>query len=141
LTSLASLAAVGVIDVERRWGPLDLEDEHPPPTAIAHRRDTPEALALLRKSVYHTAPVTHNYIPRRKTADVIRAVFDPHDHLVNAPQQSVSEQQVKANVFPHMHGMRIWDSLTRYSMRKKARKVRGGVLRVDPAPSNTGKTL
>jgi hypothetical protein len=31
---------VGIIDNERRWGPLDLEDESPPPTAIAKRRDT-----------------------------------------------------------------------------------------------------
>lgn len=29
-----------VIQVDRRWGPLDLEFENPPPTAIANRRDT-----------------------------------------------------------------------------------------------------
>lgn len=28
------------IDVDRRWGPLDLQNERPPPTAIAARRDT-----------------------------------------------------------------------------------------------------
>lgn len=28
------------IQVDRRWGPLDLEDENPPATAIAGRRDT-----------------------------------------------------------------------------------------------------
>jgi hypothetical protein len=32
-------ATDGIQD-DRRWGPLDLEDEMPPPTAIAKRRDT-----------------------------------------------------------------------------------------------------
>jgi hypothetical protein len=30
----------GAIQEDRRWGPLDLVDEQPPPTAIAARRDT-----------------------------------------------------------------------------------------------------
>lgn len=30
----------GVIQRDRRWGPLDLEGEDPPPSAIAARRDT-----------------------------------------------------------------------------------------------------
>jgi len=30
----------GTIQEDRRWGPLDLDDERPPPTAIAKRRDT-----------------------------------------------------------------------------------------------------
>lgn len=29
-----------VIHKDRRWGPLDLSEENPPPTAIAKRRDT-----------------------------------------------------------------------------------------------------
>jgi len=33
-------SSVGKIQAERRWGPLDLADERPPPTAIAGRRDT-----------------------------------------------------------------------------------------------------
>jgi len=32
--------SLGKIEVSRRWGPLDLEDENPPATAIAGRRDT-----------------------------------------------------------------------------------------------------
>ena len=31
---------MGVIDENRRFGPLDLDDENPPPSAIAKRRDT-----------------------------------------------------------------------------------------------------
>lgn len=38
-TSVAS-SKRGFVNTERRWGPLDLEDERPPPTAIAKRRDT-----------------------------------------------------------------------------------------------------
>lgn len=30
----------GFVDSERRYGPLDLDDERPPPTAIAKRKDT-----------------------------------------------------------------------------------------------------
>jgi hypothetical protein len=38
----------GVVDGERRYGPLDLEDERPPPTAIAKRKDTVRHLTLYR---------------------------------------------------------------------------------------------
>ena len=53
--------------------------------------------------------------------DVIRATFDPSDHPVKPPPQSASEQQVKANIIP-MHGLRIWDFLVGYMMRKKAKR-------------------
>lgn len=33
------------IQEDRRWGPLDLDDERPPPTAIAKRRDTVSGMA------------------------------------------------------------------------------------------------
>jgi hypothetical protein len=33
-------ATDGIIQEDRRWGPLDLDDENPPPSAIAKRRDT-----------------------------------------------------------------------------------------------------
>lgn len=33
----------GSIQEDRRWGPLDLDDERPPPSAIAKRRDTVSA--------------------------------------------------------------------------------------------------
>lgn len=38
-----SLTSIGEIDPDRRYGPLDLRDESPPPTAIAARRDTVRA--------------------------------------------------------------------------------------------------
>ncbi|KAF4601981.1 hypothetical protein EYR40_005182 [Pleurotus pulmonarius] len=116
----------GDIQAERRWGPLDLADENPPPSAIAGRRDTPEAIALLKKSIYHTAPVTHSVVPHIKTIDVIRAAFDPHDHPTKAPKQSVSEQQTHTHIIP-FHGLRIWDTLVGYFARKTSDKAaRGG---------------
>ena len=38
--SISSVDSERVIDEDRRWGPLDLEGERPPPSAIAKRRDT-----------------------------------------------------------------------------------------------------
>ncbi|KAG6915654.1 hypothetical protein DXG01_010524 [Tephrocybe rancida] len=100
------------IQDDRRWGPLDLDDERPPPSAIAKRRDTHEALALLKKSIYHTAPVTHTTVPKLRVSDAIRAALDPYDDPNKPPQQSVSEQQVHARLIP-IHGLRLWDNIIR----------------------------
>ncbi|KAF9057965.1 hypothetical protein BJ165DRAFT_1424900 [Panaeolus papilionaceus] len=118
----------GVIQIDRRWGPLDLQDERPPPTAIAARRDTPEALALLKKSIYHTAPATHQTVPKMKVIDVMRAAFNPHDDPNKPPEQSVSEEQVKSkiHILP-VHGLRIWDDLVTYFGRKSAAKAGDGI--------------
>ncbi|KAL0949342.1 hypothetical protein HGRIS_009412 [Hohenbuehelia grisea] len=130
----------GEVQPERRWGPLDLDDEQPPPSAIAKRRDTPEALALLKKCIYHTAPVTHQTIPKRKVMDAVRAAFDPHDNPVKAPKQSVSEQQTYANIIP-MHGLRIWDSLVSYFARKSSRKAINGTKQAAAAVKEAGEQL
>ncbi|KAJ6490399.1 Alpha/Beta hydrolase protein [Mycena vitilis] len=102
----------GAIQQDRRWGPLDLDEERPPPTAIAKRLDTPDALALLKKHIYHTAPKTHRMIPKLKLVDAVRAAFDPNDDPNKAPKQSVSEAQVHNSLVPDsLHGLRIWDVL------------------------------
>jgi hypothetical protein len=47
LTSVLSTSAHatdGTIQHDRRWGPLDLDNESPPPTAIAKRQDTARRL-------------------------------------------------------------------------------------------------
>ena len=144
MSGRSASTTIGDIDENLRFGPLDLDDENPPPSAIAKRRDTvsrtivstgflvdlnptkPEALALLKKCVYHTAPVTHNTVPKRKTMEVIKATLDPTDNPANPPPQSASEQQVRANIIP-MHGLRIWSTLVGYMARKKA-KVRARLL-------------
>ncbi|KAI0722242.1 alpha/beta-hydrolase [Cerioporus squamosus] len=118
----ASHLSTGDIQSQKRWGPLDLKDERPPPTAIAKRRDTAEAVALLKKTVYYSPPVTHRYVAKLKTSDAVRAVFDPRDHPLKPPQQSVSEQQVHTQLIP-MHGLRMWQSLVELFMRKSSKKV------------------
>ncbi|KAF7355480.1 AB hydrolase superfamily protein C4A8.06c [Mycena sanguinolenta] len=130
LTRVASTSAHatdGVIQRERRWGPLDLDDERPPPTAIAKRRDTPDALALLKKHIYHTAPTTHRIVPKLKLSDAVRAAFDPNDDPNKPPKQSVSEAQVRSSLIPDsLHGMKIWDVLVGYFMRKSQEKATNG---------------
>ena len=70
----------------------------------------PDALVLLRKTLYHTAPRTIRKIPKRRTRDVVRAAFDSTDDPSAPPPQSVSEQQHMADVVP-MHGLNIWAAL------------------------------
>lgn len=69
-----------------------------------------EALALLKKSIYYTAPVTHSRVPKRSAGDTFKAAFDPEDNYMRAPKQSVSEQQTRSPVMS-MHGLRIWQGI------------------------------
>jgi len=142
-SSFASVAS-GIIVPDRRWGPLDLQDETPAPSAIAGRRDTAEAVALLKKNVYHTAPATHKMVPKLKASDVVRGAFEKQDRPRDPPPQSVSEQQVYKPSSP-MHGLRIWQSLVTYFMRKStekaATKAVHGKEHAASAISSAGKTL
>lgn len=70
----------------------------------------PESLALLKSSIYYTAPVTHRTIPRVTKADWVRSALDPHDRTAHPPKQSVSEQQQTQNP---IHGLSMWDALVR----------------------------
>ncbi|CDO68138.1 hypothetical protein BN946_scf185003.g10 [Trametes cinnabarina] len=135
-----SSGSVGEIDADRRWGPLDLKDENPPPSAIAGRRDTSEAVALLKKTIYHNAPATHHTVPKLKASDALRAVFDRHDHPFKAPQQSVSEQQVHTQLVS-MHGLRMWQSLVELFMRKSRKQVKRGKKHASSALQSTGDKI
>ncbi|KIK67942.1 hypothetical protein GYMLUDRAFT_36749 [Collybiopsis luxurians FD-317 M1] len=125
--STSANAIDGTILEDRRWGPLDLNDERPPPSAIAKRRDNLESLALLKMSIYHSAPITHRNLPKLKASDAVKAAFDPHDDPIRPPKQSVSEQQVRAHIIPGMHGLRIWDAILRYFMEEKSKRAAGFV--------------
>ncbi|KIM46374.1 hypothetical protein M413DRAFT_17043 [Hebeloma cylindrosporum] len=118
--------SIGRIQSDRRWGPFDLRNEKPPATAIAGRRDTPEAVALLKKHIYHTAPVTHLTVPKLKQMDVIRAAFDPHDDPNKPPRQSVSEEQTKIHFIP-IHGLRMWDGILGYFGKKSKARAANGI--------------
>jgi len=48
-------SSLGAIQADRRWGPLDLYDERPPPTAIAGRRDTVRAKLLALDNLVQVA--------------------------------------------------------------------------------------
>ncbi|KAJ7068464.1 alpha beta-hydrolase [Mycena amicta] len=124
----------GIIQRERRWGPLDLADESPPASAIAKRLDTPEALALLKQHIYHTAPATHRTIPKLKLADAVKAAFDPNDDPNRPPKQSVAEAQVRNNL--GFNGMRVWDVLLGYFMRKSSEKATNGKKAIKKAVSS-----
>lgn len=136
--SVIRQTSVGEIQTDRRWGPLDLEDESPPHSAIAKRRDTPEALALLKKHIYSTAPVTHLTVPKMKHADALRASIDPHDDPNRPPRQSASEQQQKA--LP-LHGLRLWDNILMYFGRKSAAKAANGTKLVGEAVKDITSTI
>ncbi|KAF8969460.1 hypothetical protein BDZ97DRAFT_1653726 [Flammula alnicola] len=125
-SSASRKTSMGEIQADRRWGPLDLENERPPATAIAGRHDTQEAVALLKKSIYYTAPVTHLTVPKLKAVDAVRAAFNPHDDPNKPPTQSASEQQVKTNLVP-IHGLRVWDDIVRYFGRKSIAKAADGI--------------
>lgn len=47
----------------------------------------PQAVALLKTHIYHTAPVTHLTVPNLKQTDTVRAVFDPNGDLNKPPHQ------------------------------------------------------
>ncbi|KAH9942586.1 alpha/beta-hydrolase [Amylocystis lapponica] len=126
------------VESDRLWGPLDLGDEKPPPSAIAGRRDTREAVALLKKNIYHTAPATHLTVPKLKTMDALRAAFDNEDHPTKGPQQS---EQQRTNGVPTIHGMRIWQSLLTYFMHRSSRKAVHGKEYAASAIRTTGKKL
>ncbi|THH11723.1 hypothetical protein EW145_g464 [Phellinidium pouzarii] len=115
----------GEIQKDRRWGPLDLEDENPPSSAIAKRRDTPESLALLKKTLYYTAPRTVRKMPKRRTKDIIMAALDPEDDPTAAPKQSVSEQQYMTEVVP-MHGLSLWAYIMTYFTKRGTMKAAKG---------------
>ncbi|KAI0082430.1 alpha/beta-hydrolase [Panus rudis PR-1116 ss-1] len=123
--TVASVAGSSLGDVrqDRRWGPFDLDGEQPPPSAIAGRRDTREAVALYKKIIYHTAPVTHGTVPKIRASDALRAAFNPHDHPTKPPQQTVSEEQNHARIVP-FHGVRMWQDLISYFMRRSAKRAR-----------------
>ncbi|KAF9453039.1 alpha/beta-hydrolase [Macrolepiota fuliginosa MF-IS2] len=111
---------IGEIQKDRRWGPLDLDDETPPPSAIAKRRDTPEALALLKKHIYFTAPITHQSIPRTPYREPVCIPSPHHNESNRPPRQSVSEQQKRAHVFP-VHKLCLWGKLVMQFGRKSAK--------------------
>lgn len=57
-SSRSVLTTTGIIDENRRYGPLDLDDENPPPSSIARRRDTVSRFICLTVSLETHPPPT-----------------------------------------------------------------------------------
>ncbi|KAJ1310944.1 hypothetical protein OPQ81_009456 [Rhizoctonia solani] len=96
----------------RRWGPLDLAGEMPPPSAIAGRLDTPDAVDLLKTSLSQMPRTQFQRPGQGKAIDrVLRGSTEP----VRPRRQSAAEQQVPANP---LHGVRMWGGLMGYLVDK-----------------------
>ncbi|KAF8897716.1 Alpha/Beta hydrolase protein [Infundibulicybe gibba] len=80
----------------QRWGPLDLSGERPPPSAIAGRRDTPDALELLKTIIHSATP--------RQTAHNI--VFSNESSNMLPSSRHISE---RLHTCLPLHGLRMWD--------------------------------
>ncbi|KZT38355.1 alpha/beta-hydrolase [Sistotremastrum suecicum HHB10207 ss-3] len=103
----------------RRWGPLDLRGENPPPSAIAGRRDTSDSIALLKASIRARAGTRASnapHAPEVTTLERVQSMADDEDPT-SVPQFSVSEKQVHPNMMP-MHGLNIWAGIMRIFTKK-----------------------
>ncbi|KIO33836.1 hypothetical protein M407DRAFT_3841 [Tulasnella calospora MUT 4182] len=79
-------------DLYRRYTPFDLSEEDVPPPAIAGRKDTHDALALIEASFRKPVPLAR---PKKEKPDLL----------------SPAEQQRVSNKIPTSHGVRLWSSL------------------------------
>ncbi|QRV75945.1 carbohydrate esterase family 10 protein [Ceratobasidium sp. AG-Ba] len=99
----------------RRWGPLDLAGEIPPPSAIAGRLDTPDAVDLLKTSLARmprTVAAREEWNKRKKTMD---RMLHGSSQPVSPKRQGAAEQQVPANP---LHGVRMWGGIMSYFVDK-----------------------
>ncbi|KAG8741808.1 hypothetical protein FRC10_002407 [Ceratobasidium sp. 414] len=94
--------------IGRRWGPLDLAGEIPPPSAIAGRLDTPDAIDLLKASLAQMPRRAARKEDRNKAKQVVGRIFQGSMKPVSPEGQGVAERQVP--VTP-LHGAQIWDSI------------------------------
>ncbi|KAG8712777.1 hypothetical protein FRC11_014217 [Ceratobasidium sp. 423] len=99
----------------RRWGPLDLAGEMPPPSAIAGRLDTPDAVDLLKTSLSQMPRTESRRQPQHKAKHAVGRVLRGSTEPVRPRRQSPAEQQVPANP---LHGVRMWGGLMGYFVDK-----------------------
>ncbi|CAE6523208.1 unnamed protein product [Rhizoctonia solani] len=99
----------------RRWGPLDLAGEMPPPSAIAGRLDTPDAVDLLKTSLSQMPRTEFSRQGQGKAKQAVDRVLRGSTSPVRPRRQSAAEQQVPANP---LHGVRMWGGLMGYFVDK-----------------------
>ncbi|KAF8609765.1 alpha/beta-hydrolase [Ceratobasidium sp. AG-I] len=101
----------------RRWGPLDVVGEMPPPSAIAGRLDTPHAVDLLKTSLGQMRRTADHRGKQSKTKQAMDKVLRGSTEPVGPKRQSAAEQQVPANP---LHGVRMWGGMMAYFVDKSA---------------------
>ncbi|KAG9126753.1 hypothetical protein FRC07_002088 [Ceratobasidium sp. 392] len=99
----------------RRWGPLDLAGEIPPPSAIAGRLDTPDAVDLIKTSLAQMPRTAVQREARTKAKQVVDKMFHGGTEPTSPKRQGAAEQQVPANP---MHGVRMWGGIMAYFVDK-----------------------
>ncbi|KAG8703730.1 hypothetical protein FRC09_003979 [Ceratobasidium sp. 395] len=101
----------------RRWGPLDLAGEIPPPSAIAGRLDTPDAVDLLKTSLAQMPRTAVRREARTKAKQAVDRMFHGSTEPTSPKRQGAAEQQVPANP---MHGVRMWGGIMAYFVDKSS---------------------
>lgn len=128
----------GNLQEEDRWadlgtfGPLDLQGERPPPSAIAGRRDTGEALELLRTSLHMRAKMLG--MGHDEGASVLYGLKSGHKvgmhtrnrvrarEVTNARgKQSAAEKEQKTRA---RYGLKAWGDAISYFSSKRGKKAR-----------------
>ncbi|KAG9047560.1 hypothetical protein FS837_002023 [Tulasnella sp. UAMH 9824] len=94
-------------DSYRRYTPFDLDGEIIPPAAIAGRKDTHDALALIEASFRKPVPLAH---PKKEKPEIL----------------SPAEQQRVSNKIPTSHGVRLWSSLMSKFMNTNLKRQASG---------------
>ncbi|KZV93411.1 alpha/beta-hydrolase [Exidia glandulosa HHB12029] len=116
---------------EARVTMFDLEDDRPPPSAIAGRHDNPDSIKLLKAELRRCVLSAPDDI-RSKAWDIIpTSRFIPKKF----PQQPASEQQTSPTKLP-THGLSMWMSLMSYFLSmniRRARRARDKILQVTGA--------
>lgn len=113
------------------FGPLDLQGEVPPPSAIAGRRDTPDALELLRQSLHMRAHRLYKGSEARSVAARVsfgtsRAGFRGKSKVRMREAtggswgQSAAERQVETK---SGYGLRAWGDAMNYFTGKSNEKM------------------
>jgi len=113
----------------RRWGPLDLKHERPPPTAICGRRDNIDSITLLRTSLqFSRQPRSDQSVPptsaelKGDTSEALRDALNPSGKG-EPPKLSAAEQQVRKTRLGS-HGVKVWSGIMNHYYDRSKKKVK-----------------
>ncbi|PWN93523.1 alpha/beta-hydrolase [Acaromyces ingoldii] len=136
--SLQKEESNGSVQEDERWadlgsfGPLDLQGERPPPSAIAGRRDTGEALELLRTSLHMRAKslgmghdegagVLYGLKGHHKVGAHTRNRVRAREATNARGKQSAAEKEQKTRA---RYGLKAWGDAISYFSAKRGRRAK-----------------